>query len=327
MKSVEEELLEAIDIEEFFDWMGLDMKRGRSEYRGPCPLHNGEHRNLQYKIRTGYFTCHSRCKGIGNVIWFYAKLKGISKEGAIRELAKWKGIKVGKKKMFIPFVVENKCVQVEEKTLVQTLPTLPSSETHGLIPLTEHFRFSQKVLTRFSVKKGIRGRYWNRSVFPIYDLEGRWIGNSGRWEGEVNEETIRYLYSPEPFLKSHVLYGMHLAKTSPCWILHEGVTDVASAYTHGVEAIATLGADLSIEQAELLRQHPKPIVIAFDGDEAGKKATHRAIKLLTEKHLPLLYVMVFPDGKDPGDVSMEEYHRLLATKIPAMHYLRQYPLP
>lgn len=325
-QTIEEQLTEQVHIEEFLDLLGWSLKRQGRYYRGCCPLHGGDNPSaFSYHVGKNRFYCSTRCGSVGNFITTYAKAKHISREKALIELAKWKKIPLKGKKKFtdLPKIREKK-VEVElPKTIVQ-LPLVRAFEKKGLQPLTPNDRFNQIVIDRFSIQQANEGRYHNRIVFPIYDHLGRWVGNNGRWIGEdYTHENTKYLYSPEPFESKYILYGAHLSWDSPYWILHEGVTDVTRAYEHGYEANAILGSFLSEEQVEIMRQHPKPILLGFDGDEAGKKATIQAIQLLFSKHLMDVSVMEFQNGQDPGGSTKEAYDHAYLHRIPAMEYMKK----
>lgn len=322
--TVEEQILAQIEPREFIELMGWEMKKSGNYYRGTCPYHGGDNPSaFSFNLKKGHFYCATRCNHIGNFIQAYTKYKGITHKKAIQELAKWKGITVkGKKLALKPKPIEKE-VEIDQKVTIQRLPDISNWEKKGLIPLKKHERFSKESIERFQIQEGIEGRYENRIVFPLFDHEGRWIANNGRWKGEDYDgiNIPKYLYSPEPFLSRYILYGYHITKEAPYYLLHEGVTDVIKAFEYGYPAQAILGSYLSEEQVELIRLNPKPVYLGFDGDKAGMKATKQSIELLFQKHMTDVYVLLFPLEKDPGSVSKEKYDQVFQRKIPAFDYL------
>ena len=155
-------------------------------------------------------------------------------------------------------------------------------------------------------RRGKNGGYYdtfrNRLMFPVIDVRGNVIGFSGRILG--NGEP-KYMNSPETivFSKSHNLFALNLAKKSKCGyiILAEGNIDVASLHQAGFDsAVASLGTSLTPEQARLLSRYTSEIVIAYDNDGAGQKASQRAIGIL-EKLEVRVRVLQMQGAKDPDE--------------------------
>ena len=132
-------------------------------------------------------------------------------------------------------------------------------------------------------------RFRNRVMFPIIDLRGNVIGFGGRIMGQAVEvngfKPPKYLNSAETpvFNKGRNLFSLNLAKKDPSdqLILVEGYMDVISTYQAGVHnVVATLGTALTENQAKLMMKYCSEILICYDGDEAGQKATIRAIEII-----------------------------------------------
>lgn len=147
-------------------------------------------------------------------------------------------------------------------------------------------------------------RYRNRIMFPIWNKEGKVIGFGGRVLGN---EQPKYLNSSDSliFNKSNILYGLHIARSEMRKkneaVLFEGYVDVIAAWNAGVRnGIATLGTALTNEQAKLIRRNAETVLICYDSDNAGLKATYRAIEILEANHC---YVKVakLPEGYDPDE--------------------------
>jgi len=143
----------------------------------------------------------------------------------------------------------------------------------------------------------------NRLMFPVIDIRGNVIGFSGRRLDA--EKDYKYLNSPDTpvFTKSRNLFGLNLAKTSKSGmlILVEGNIDVVMLHQAGFDsAVAPLGTALTAEQTRLLAQFAENIVVVFDPDEMGKKATLRAVSLL-EKTGKNVKVVDLGQSGDPDD--------------------------
>ena len=157
-------------------------------------------------------------------------------------------------------------------------------------------------LVRHGKTSGVYDTFRNRLMFPVIDVRGNVIGFSGRILGDGEP---KYMNSPETivFSKSHNLFALNLAKKSKCGyiILAEGNIDVASLHQAGFDsAVASLGTSLTPEQARLLSRYTSEIVIAYDNDGAGQKASQRAIGIL-EKLEVRVRVLQMQGAKDPDE--------------------------
>ncbi|MCL2050492.1 MAG: DNA primase [Lachnospiraceae bacterium] len=162
-------------------------------------------------------------------------------------------------------------------------------------------------LASFHEKYGTSDKFWNRVMFPIQDLNHRVIGFGGRVMGESEETKSipKYLNSPETlvFDKSRNLYGLNFARTSRKnhVILCEGYLDVIALHQAGfTQAVASLGTAFTAGQANLLRRYAEEVILAYDSDEAGRKAILRAITILKECGLTGRVLDLSP-YKDPDD--------------------------
>lgn len=135
----------------------------------------------------------------------------------------------------------------------------------------------------------ILDKFRNRVIFPIIDLRGNVIGFGGRIMGAAQEKNgfklPKYLNSPETlvFNKGRNLFSLNFAKNSNAQsvILVEGYMDVISVYQAGITNIAaTLGTAITPDQAKLLFRYFGEILLCYDSDEAGEKATIRAIEII-----------------------------------------------
>lgn len=132
-------------------------------------------------------------------------------------------------------------------------------------------------------------KFRNRVMFPIIDLRGNIIGFGGRIMGAAETpggfKLPKYLNTAETlvFNKGKNLFSLQLAKKSSptSIILVEGYMDVISVYQAGIlNVVATLGTALTENQAKLLMKYCNEILICYDSDEAGQKATIRAIEII-----------------------------------------------
>lgn len=143
-----------------------------------------------------------------------------------------------------------------------------------------------------------------RVIFPIHSISGRVLGFGGRVL-HTDKKVAKYFNSPESpvYNKSEILYGLYFGKNEiikrdNCFLC-EGYTDVISLHQAGIEnVVSSSGTALTREQIKLIARYTKNIVILFDGDAAGIKASFRGIDLILEEGLNVKIVL-FPQGEDP----------------------------
>ena len=151
-------------------------------------------------------------------------------------------------------------------------------------------------------RRGMYDKFWNRVIFPIMDVNNRVIGFGGRVMGDGKP---KYLNSPETkiFDKSRNLYGLNVARTTRKnhLILCEGYMDVISMHQAGfTNAVASLGTALTSGHASLLKRYTQEVFLLYDSDEAGIRASLRAIPILREAGVNAKVVSLKP-YKDPDE--------------------------
>lgn len=160
----------------------------------------------------------------------------------------------------------------------------------------------QSGLVSIDETKGAYDKFWNRVMFPIMDVNNRVIGFGGRVMGEGEP---KYLNSPETLLfdKSRNLYGLNVARTSRKhnMLICEGYMDVIALHQAGfTNAVASLGTAFTGLQANLLKRYTSEVLLTYDSDGAGTKASLRAIPILKEAGLSTKVINMKP-YKDPDE--------------------------
>ncbi len=161
--------------------------------------------------------------------------------------------------------------------------------------------------------------YRNRIMFPLHDARGRLVGYNGRaYHGETTNKYVNSKESPI-FKKREILYNYHRAKeavrTKKCVIIVEGPMDVIRAYTIGFSnVVASLGTAFGSEQALLVRKLSSNVILCFDGDEAGLKATKSALEEFAKIGIDPKIVRL-EENMDPDEYILKYGHDAFAAKI------------
>lgn len=173
----------------------------------------------------------------------------------------------------------------------------------------------EKAKTLGLIDKRDDGSYYDkfrgRIIFPIFSPNGRVIAFGGRIM-ESNPNAAKYLNSPESIIyyKRRSLYGLYHSKDEirkyDKAILVEGYIDLISLYQGGVKnVVASLGTALTDEQVLMLSRYTRNIVVFYDADPAGIKASLRSIEFLVKNDFDVK-IAEMPEGEDP-DTYINKY--------------------
>jgi DNA primase len=172
--------------------------------------------------------------------------------------------------------------------------------------------FTSDILREFGV--GFyprRGMMHGRVVFPIRNIEGQLIAYVGRWAEDPVPSGKRKYFLPPGFKRGLELYNLHRAvKESTAVIVVEGYFDVLRLYEAGYRAVVSImGAAITDEQVELLKEHFDRVLLLLDGDEAGRKAAESiAQKLIYDLSVRIARL---PEGVDPDHAGAEILHTVI----------------
>lgn len=180
-------------------------------------------------------------------------------------------------------------------------------------------------LQKRSEKGNVYDVFRGRVMTPIFDLRGNVIAFGGRVLGD---EKPKYINSPETLVykKSKAMFALNIAKKSASrrYILCEGYMDVISLHQAGFDtAVAACGTALTPDQVRLLGEYADEVVLCYDSDEAGQKATTRSLGLFAESPVKVS-VLNIPGAKDPDEFikkyGRERFEALLNGTSNAIEY-------
>lgn len=315
----------------------VNLKRRGRNMVGLCPFHGEKTPSFNVYTENGSFYCFG-CGVGGDVITFIMKIENLDYVDAVKFLAQRAGLEIPentyddslsnlRKRVF---EANREAARFYYDTLNSPIGRMGLDYFHfraltdrtirhfGLgfsddkhTSLCRHLKskgFSENEIVAanlaFASKrgKGIYDRFSNRVMFPIIDLRGNVIAFGGRI---LTDEKPKYLNTSDTpvFKKSANLFSLNNAKNSGSrtLLLCEGYMDVIAVNQAGItNAVATLGTALTSEQAVLMKRYADEVVICYDSDEAGQKATARAIPILRNAGL-LVRVLTVPNGKDPDE--------------------------
>lgn len=188
----------------------------------------------------------------------------------------------------------------------------------------------------------LKDRFAGRVMFPLRNPQGKTVGFSGRILPGSNHydshpDAAKYLNSPETeiFEKNTFLFNLDLAQNEARrakeLVLFEGFMDVIASHNEGVgNGVASMGTSLTNNQIKAIERTSKQVLIAYDGDKPGQKATLRAINLIQNQSSRLkLNVLAFEQNLDPDEFIQkyggERYVNFVLNKrLSPIHFMRNY---
>lgn len=172
--------------------------------------------------------------------------------------------------------------------------------------------------------------YAKRLIFPIINSYGDVVGFSGRVLD--SEEYAKYKNTTQTivFDKSKCVYNInHIKEQRNAGelkeiIIVEGQMDVISLYKNGIKnAVACMGTALTPYHAKEIKRFADKVVVCFDGDAAGKKATLRSLEILVKSGLNV-YVMNLPAGMDPDEFVLKNSREAFLHEVSNAKYWVEY---
>ena len=300
----------------------ITLERRGGAYWAKCPFHgSGEERTASFKVydQTGTYHCFS-CKESGNAIHFVRKFDGLDFTEAVELLASQVGMEVPKYEAKIDTSIAS---EINRSALQVFFDQLKSDKGKKAVNYLKERGISGEIAKIFSIgyatsskptlheklsskfeeidleESGLFGkndngdfydRFRDRVMFPIRNIKGECIAFGGRLL-EDKKDQAKYLNSPETktYKKKYELYGLYesreINKRPDSLFLVEGYMDVIGLFQSGIKnAVASSGTAFTQEQFRKILNYTNTLYIVFDGDEAGQKASWRAV----ENALPLI---------------------------------------
>lgn len=317
----------------------LPLEQKGKNYFAICPFHDDHNPSMSVSPEKQIYTCFV-CGASGNVFNFVMNYENISFSEAVVKVATKAGINLDIKakhkevkqddkhiKFYQMFDITNKYYQNNNKSVYGKSSTNYLHERNLDDDIIKEFEIGLSMndnnVSKLLDKKGydvndlvdiglcgkkgnfIYDTFRNRIIFPLYNLTGQVVGFSGRiYNGE---DESKYINSKESviFKKGTLLYNYHraasYARDKREIIVVEGFMDVIRLYTIGIKnVVATMGTAITKDHAELIKKLSKNVVLCFDGDKAGKKATVSAIDAL-EKIGITPKIIRLEDDLDPDE--------------------------
>ena len=330
-----EELTRRTDIVELVGSY-VQLKRKGRLYGGLCPFHSEKSPSFYVYPDTQSFYCFG-CGAGGDAITFAKKINSIDYQEAVKMLAARAGMpepqeddKTGRMRSRILSMNKeaarffhaclNSTVEearqaraywrrrgLDDKTIVRFGLGYAPNDGQALYQFLRDKGYNQQELDASGLfKRSPSGRiyclFWKRVMTPIFDLRGNIIAFGGR---VLDDSKPKYVNSPETLVyhKSDTVFALQIAKRSASrrFVLCEGYMDVISMQQAGIDtAVCACGTALTPDQVRLISEYADEVILSYDSDEAGQKATLRSLELFRNSPVKV-GVLQIPGAKDPDE--------------------------
>lgn len=320
----------------------LELKQSGANFLGLCPFHDEKTPSFSVNSPKQFYHCFG-CGVGGDAIDFVMRMENLSFIEAVKFLADKSGIEIREQteaekirqeerekmylinkdsaRYFYNNLQKNKKAEnyfinrnLKQKT-INTFGLGYALESWDSLlrylkskGYTEEEIFEAGLIGERKDKSGYYDKFRDRVIFPIINTRDKVIGFGGRVLGD---DMPKYLNSQdtEVFNKGNNLYGLNIINKSrdrDRILLVEGYMDVISLYNEGIKySVASLGTALTVNQGKLLKRYGREVYICYDSDEAGRKATLKALDILKSIDVEAK-VIVLPEGYDPDDYIKED---------------------
>jgi DNA primase len=338
MSSPVEQIKEKLSI---VDIVGsyLKLEKSGTNFKAKCPFHNEKSPSFYVSPDKNYYYCFG-CGAKGDIFTFVQEFEGLDFRGALKLLADKAGVQLVFERSEVKdsrdrlYQIMEEATTFFQKKFVVNTEAKEYLSKRGLTDKTitdwrigfapEAWRELSDYLKRLGYSEAemeIAGlykrngetaydRFRGRIIFPIFDSAGRPVAFSGRIL-KKDDTAAKYLNSPETplFIKSEILYGFDRAKTAirkfDYSVLVEGQMDLLMSHQAGfVNTVASSGTALTSEHLHILKRLSNRVIMAFDSDNAGMKASMRAWKLALAAGMEVKIAQI-PEGFDPADLILK----------------------
>ena len=333
--NLKEQIADANDIVEVINEY-IPLKKSGKNFKACCPFHNEKTPSFFVSQEKQFYHCFG-CKASGDVFSFVMKYEEMDFFSALTKLAERVNISItyshsseseGQKdrlykvnedvcKYYFKILEDKLSGRIRQYLSDRGIDVKPQRNFKlGYAPdswdalqrwaktraIDAEDLLSLGLIIKREGKSGYYDRFRKRIMIPIFSVTGRVTGFGGR---VIDNSAVKYMNSPESplFNKGNILYGLNYSRDdvskNDCAIVVEGYFDFLALYSAGVKnVVASLGTSFTESHVNLIKRYTDNVVMAYDSDTAGQKASLRALEIFLSNDM-YVKVLVLPRGEDP----------------------------
>lgn len=311
---------------------GITLVGSGNKLRASCPFHEEKTPSFIVDKAKQIVTCFGACNRTWDVLDFIAQKTNRDLTDVIKSKLEEYGLSEGSEERRRLLTALAKAASTFSRSMPQKVrdywwergvsDEVIRSEQLGYCTGSEAELLKKSIGVETLQHLGLMGRderltLCNRFVIPIRNPEGAVIAFSGRADGDIHPKYWNTL-TTEVFRKDATLYGMRANDDD--LVLVEGYGDVLTLRSHGIAAVAIMGASMTAKHIPLLKN--RRVTIAFDGDATGVKNTMKAVMDLYTHGFSDVSIMVLPAGVDPDElVLLGKWNETYANRLSVAQYL------
>lgn len=312
-----------LDVERVLNHFRFDKMRYEGDViRACCKIHGGNNASaFVINHESGLWYCHTGDCGGGDMFTLVQKMEGITFAESVHWLSDFLGINIDGMT-----IVERKTGYLNDlKKFITLMKSKKKTELQeykidaNVREVVRYRNFNEDTLKYFNLgyvesitlhkQNGDEYTLYDRLVFPLV-FKGVQVGMSLR--KTKSNDYPKWFHQPVHIEASKMLYNHDALLHTDVITICEGITDVWAFHEINVPAVAIFGSHLSKEQYKLLMYSGADIVLAFDGDEAGRNATKKTIEMFRNK--ANIEVIYFDEGQDPASITREDLSLYYASR-------------
>lgn len=331
-------------------------------YFGVCPFHDDNNPSMSVSQDKQIYKCFS-CGATGTVFKFVMDYENITFNEAVKKIADLGGVKVNIG--YTPKVKDHgNLYDIYNLSLKYYMNNINTSKGREAKDYLKKRNITEEIIKEFQIglalndrntlsnilikkykpedvlKTGLIGKndygyfdlFQERIMFPLYNLNGKVVAYSGRIYNKKDNSKYFNTRETEIFKKGELLYNYHrakdIARRKNQIIIMEGFMDVIRAHSVGIKnVVATMGTAVTNIQANLIKRMAKEVILCFDGDEAGAKATKSCAEELNKIGV-IPKVIRLEENLDPDEYiqkyGQESFQRKIDNPINIMDFELSY---
>lgn len=327
-----ERIRDAVDVKKLLGYYGAQRIKGSGNVRSTCVIHGGDNPTaFVFSETEKLWYCHTGCLRGGDVFDFVMEMEECSFIEAVKKLAEMFNVSVDWENE----TIEENVFRDQARAFIERM--MKKKKVHTLPPykikdmkftkIKEYRGYSPETIEHWKLRYCTEGELKDRIVIPFEDVDRRLVGITGR--ATKAEQKEKFLHRPRNLHTGYFLTGLgrnlkYVQEAGNRVKIVEGIFDCCRWFEAGFKNVcAPIGLFFTDEHIlQLFKAGVTIIELGFDNDKAGRNGIRKAIKKAKGKFD--IYILDYPEGKDPDDCTVEELVEVDKNKLTIWEWYEKY---